>query len=51
MQTLSSETFAWGDVGGEIRADGGALVYSAKLVDMGTNPSTVASIDAPASTN
>ncbi len=47
METFSNDQFVWGDVGGEIRSDAGAVVYSAKLIDMGSNASTVASLDKP----
>jgi hypothetical protein len=47
METLSSETFAWGDVGGQIQTDAGATFYRAKLLDMGSDPSSVASLDHP----
>jgi len=47
METLSSETFAWGDVGGQIQTDAGATFYRAKLVDMGSAPGSVASLDHP----
>jgi hypothetical protein len=35
MQTLESDTFPWGDVGGEIVADDGTVLYRAELVDFG----------------
>lgn len=51
MQTLSSDEFAWGDVGGEIRTDLGGVFYKATLVGMGTDASSVASVDTTATTN
>lgn len=51
MQTLSSDDFAWGDVGGEIKTEQGAIFYKATLVGMGADPSGVASIDATTATN
>jgi hypothetical protein len=35
MSTLSSETFAWGDAGGEIRTTAGDIVYRAEVIEMG----------------
>jgi len=34
MHTLASDGFPWGDVGGEILADDGTLLYRAEIVDM-----------------
>lgn len=51
MSTLASENFSWGDLGGEIKTDAGALVYRASLVDMGEGPGGVASLDAPITAN
>ncbi|XXT16793.1 hypothetical protein WME94_41835 [Sorangium sp. So ce429] len=35
MRTLQSDGFAWGDVGGEITAEDGRVLYRAELVDRG----------------
>lgn len=35
LSTLVSEVFAWSDVGGEIRADDGKVIYKAELVKVG----------------
>ncbi|WP_437659462.1 hypothetical protein [Sorangium sp. So ce1182] len=35
MRTLQSDDFAWGDVGGEITAEDGRVLYRAELVDRG----------------
>jgi hypothetical protein len=35
MYTLAAEGFPWGDVGGEIRADDGTLLYKAEIVEIG----------------
>jgi hypothetical protein len=35
MRTLSSESFPWGDVGGEITSDQGRVLYRAEVVDVG----------------
>jgi hypothetical protein len=35
MMVLASDTFSWGDVGGEIRAADGSLLYKAELVSEG----------------
>lgn len=51
MQTVSSDDFAWGDVGGEIKTDQGGVFYKATLVGMGADPKSVASIDTPVGTN
>ncbi len=51
MSTLASTTFSWGDIGGEIKTDSGALVYRASLVDMGEGAGTVATLDAPTNVN
>jgi hypothetical protein len=51
MSTLASQTFSWGDLGGEIKTDGGALVYRASLVDMGDAAGTVATLVAPTTAN
>ncbi|MFO0616308.1 MAG: hypothetical protein U0414_27195 [Polyangiaceae bacterium] len=51
LQTLSSDDFAWGDVGGEIRIDQGGVFYKATLVQMGADPSSVASVDTATKAN
>jgi hypothetical protein len=35
MDTLSSATFPWGDVGGQISAKDGTILYKAEVIDMG----------------
>lgn len=35
MRTLASPAFAWGDLGGEITAAGGEVLYKAEIVDAG----------------
>ena len=35
MVTKSAPSFAWGDVGGEIRTNGGKVLYRAEIVDSG----------------
>lgn len=35
MSTLTSDGFAWGDVGGEIRSEDGKLLYRAEVIDFG----------------
>lgn len=35
LYTLSSDGFAWGDIGGEITAAGGKVLYRAELVEVG----------------
>jgi len=35
LSTLSSAEFPWGDVGGEILADDGTLIYKAELIELG----------------
>ena len=35
MRTLQSDDFAWGDVGGEITAEDGRVLYRAELIDAG----------------
>lgn len=51
MSTLASDRFSWGDLGGEIKTDAGALVYRASLVDMGEGAGSVAALDAPTTAN
>jgi hypothetical protein len=36
MTTLESSTFAWGDLGGQIQAADGSLLYKAEVVDYGS---------------
>jgi hypothetical protein len=43
MRTIQSDAFAWGDVGGEITAEDGRVLYRAEIVDAGragATPST-----------
>jgi hypothetical protein len=35
MRTIASESFAWGDVGGDIVSDDGRVLYRAEVVDVG----------------
>ena len=42
MSTLSSADFAWGDVGGEIRAKDGKLLYRVEVVDAGNDVTKIA---------
>ena len=35
LRTLESGTFVWGDVGGEITADGGKVLYRAEVIEAG----------------
>ncbi len=35
LRTLESGSFVWGDVGGEITADGGKLLYRAEVIEAG----------------
>ncbi|MFT3774772.1 MAG: hypothetical protein QM820_56205 [Minicystis sp.] len=35
LRTLESATFAWGDVGGEITADSGKVLYKAEVIEAG----------------
>jgi hypothetical protein len=44
LQTLESAEFAWGDVGGDITGENGAVIYQAKVVEVGH-------ADAPAASN
>lgn len=50
MATLESDTFAWGDVGGEITAEDGRLLYRAELVDAGHAATGAVGAAAPAGT-
>ncbi len=40
MSTLTSDGFAWGDVGGEIKSDGGKVIYRAEIIEMGRGEPT-----------
>jgi hypothetical protein len=42
MRTLSNQSFAWGDVGGEIVSDDGRVLYRAEIVEVGGASPTVA---------
>ena len=42
MRTLSSESFPWGDVGGDIVSDDGRVLYRAVVVDVGAASPIVA---------
>ena len=42
MTTLESSTFAWGDLGGQIRAADGSLLYQAEVVAYGTSAKSAA---------
>jgi hypothetical protein len=42
MSTLSSDSFPWGDVGGEIMSDQGHVLYRAEVVDLGAATPIVA---------
>lgn len=35
MSTMTNDGFAWGDVGGEIKADNGKVIYRAEVVQIG----------------
>lgn len=35
MSTIQSDAFAWGDIGGEITADDGRVLYRAEIIDAG----------------
>jgi hypothetical protein len=45
LSTLTSEGFAWGDVGGEIRADDGKILYRAEVVESGSRATATASAE------
>jgi len=38
MNTLESEGFSWGDLGGEIVTSNGEVLYKAELVELGHGP-------------
>jgi hypothetical protein len=42
MSSLKSEGFAWGDVGAEIKAEDGKILYRAEVVDLGPRLSALA---------
>jgi hypothetical protein len=42
MRTLSSGSFPWGDVGGEIVSDDGKVLYRAEVVEAGSASAIVA---------
>ncbi|HTQ46532.1 MAG TPA: hypothetical protein VMI75_27455 [Polyangiaceae bacterium] len=42
MRTLSSESFPWGDVGGDIISEDGRVLYRAEVVDVGAASPIVA---------
>lgn len=44
LSTFSSETFPWGDVGGEIATDEGGTFYKAELLEIGHEPPAPAAI-------
>jgi hypothetical protein len=43
MRTVSSESFPWGDVGGEIVSDEGKVLYRAEVVEAGSASAALAS--------
>jgi hypothetical protein len=43
MRTVSSESFPWGDVGGDIVTDDGKVLYRAEVVEAGSSSPIVAS--------
>ncbi len=43
LSTLTSDGFAWGDVGGEIRTDDGKILYRAEVIESGNRLSATAS--------
>lgn len=44
MSAYSSDEFAWGDLGGEIKADSGKLLYKAEIVEIGSAARETASL-------
>lgn len=44
MVAYASDDFAWGDLGGEVKAENGKLLYKATIVEMGGGESATASI-------
>jgi hypothetical protein len=44
MTTLESSTFAWGDLGGQIQAADGSLLYKAEVMDYGSPAKTGAGV-------
>lgn len=49
LSTLTSDGFAWGDVGGEIRSDDGKIIYRAEVIESGRAGTASASARASAS--
>lgn len=49
LRTLSSDGFAWGDVGGEITADSGKVLYRAEVLEAGHAAPSAARADADTS--
>ncbi|XXX74262.1 hypothetical protein WMF30_42120 [Sorangium sp. So ce134] len=47
MRTLQSDDFAWGDVGGEITAEDGRVLYRAELIDRGHARPSASAVAAP----
>ncbi len=47
MAVLASDVFAWGDVGGEIRATDGTLLYKAELIGEGNAQASVVAQESP----
>jgi hypothetical protein len=43
MSVIHSDTFAWGDLGGDIVTEAGKTLYSTRIVDTGSAPRAVAS--------
>jgi hypothetical protein len=43
MSVIHSDTFAWGDLGGDIVTEAGKTLYTTRVVDTGTAPKAVAS--------
>ena len=48
LSTLTSDGFAWGDVGGEIRTDDGKILYRAEVLEAGSRESRTATASASA---
>lgn len=42
MSVIHSDGFAWGDLGGDIVAEGGKMLYTTRVVDTGNSTKTVA---------
>jgi hypothetical protein len=43
MSVIHSDTFAWGDLGGDIITEAGKKLYTTRIVDTGSAPRAVAS--------